>query len=362
MNATKRTEGSTRHDTTGLLISADSHVMEPTDLWTTLVPLPLRDQAPSFPPHKVGEGFQAHAGGWDPHERQKEMATDGVSAEVLYPTLGLGLFALDDAPLQEACFQVYNDWLMEYCKAAPDQLIGVAMISAYNIESAVQELERCAQGGLRGCLVWQTPHPDLPFTSGHYDPLWAAAESLRMPVSLHILTGHGYSKKQFELIRAGVRIQGVDHYRNSVNTKQFEAANAVLDLVFSGVMERFPELKFVIVENEVGWLPFMVQQWDYYYRRFSARNPMPLSMEPGAYVQRQVYATFFKDAVGGHLISRWGQDNYMWSNDFPHENSTWPHSREVIAQTLGHLPPDAMAKVLHQNVTNLYGLDFSGAA
>ena len=77
-----------------VLVSADSHVMEPPDLWTTRVPEPLRAKAPSFPPHKVGEGFQAHAGGWDPTARQKEMATDGVSAEVLYPTLALKLVAL----------------------------------------------------------------------------------------------------------------------------------------------------------------------------------------------------------------------------------------------------------------------------
>src|SRR5579862_9035260 len=91
-----------------IIVSADSHVMEPHDLWTNGVPARLKDQAPVFPPPKVGEGLQHHPGGNDPHARIKEMAQDGVSAEVLYPTLGLSLFGQDDPELQEACFRVYN--------------------------------------------------------------------------------------------------------------------------------------------------------------------------------------------------------------------------------------------------------------
>src|SRR5437899_939111 len=97
-----------------VLISADSHVMEPADLWVRELPAKFRDVAPRYPEHKLGEGFQHHPGGRDPRERVKEMATDGVSAEVLYPTLGLPLFSLDDPELQEACFRVYNDWLIDY--------------------------------------------------------------------------------------------------------------------------------------------------------------------------------------------------------------------------------------------------------
>lgn len=339
-----------------VLFSADSHIMEPVDLWKTRVPEALRADAPEFPPHKVGEGFQAHAGGWEPTERLKEMAQDGVAAEVIYPTLGLGLFALDDAKMQEACFAAYNDWLAEYCAVAPDRLIGISMVSTYNIANAVAELERSAKLGLSGTLVWQTPHPDVPFSSSHYDPLWEAAQSMDQSISLHILTGHGYSKRMFERIRAGESTQGVDHYRNSVNTKHYEAANAVLDMIFTGVFERFPKLKLVIVENEVGWIPFMLQQWDYYYNRFKTRNPMPIEMMPSEYFARQGYATFFKDAVAGHNFEFWGTNNCMWSNDYPHENSTWPNSRKVIDDTLGHLSDDVRTKLLRTNAERLYGV------
>jgi len=177
------------------IVSADSHVMEPVDLWKTRVPRELREAAPLFPPHKLGEGFQQRPGGHDPHARLKEMEVDGLAAEVLYPTLMLGLFSLHDARLQQACFRVYNDWLVDYCSVAPHRLIGIGAISVYDIEHAVAELERCRKAGLHGALIWQAPHPDLPFYAAHYDRLWAAAQELAMPVSMHILTGHSYHSK-----------------------------------------------------------------------------------------------------------------------------------------------------------------------
>ena len=134
----------------GVIISSDSHVMEPPGLWATRVPASMRDQAPRFPEHKLGEGFQKHPGGQDPRARIREMEEDGLSAEVLYPTLGLDLFALEDARLQEACFQVYNDWMIEYCRPAPNRLVGVPAISVYDIRHAVEELERCHKAGTQG--------------------------------------------------------------------------------------------------------------------------------------------------------------------------------------------------------------------
>ena len=212
----------------GVIISADSHVMEPVDLWKKGVPEKYRDAAPLYPPHKLGEGFQQREGGWDPNARITEMEVDGLSAEVLYPTLLLKLFALDDAGLQEACFRVYNDWLIEYCSVDRDRLIGVAAISAYNIDNAVKELERCRKAGLKGALVWQAPHPDLPFHSKHYDRVWAAAQDLEAPVSMHILTGHSYHVKERK---------GIEHYRGSVNLKLMDVANALFDFIFYGVLD-----------------------------------------------------------------------------------------------------------------------------
>src|SRR5260221_1458176 len=148
--------------------------MEPVDLWKMRVPDKFRENAPSFPPHKLGQGLQQREGGHEPSARIKEMEVDGLSAEVLSPTLLLGLFAQTDAGLQQACFRAYNDWLIEYCSAAPNRLIGVPALSVYDIDHAVAELERCRKAGLRGALVWQAPPPDPPVTSDHFDPPLAA--------------------------------------------------------------------------------------------------------------------------------------------------------------------------------------------
>jgi predicted TIM-barrel fold metal-dependent hydrolase len=336
-----------------VLISSDSHVMEPADTLKERVAPAFRDQAPEFPRLKVGESFQTHPGGSDPSYRIKEMETDGVSAEVLYPTYLLPHFAMDDAKLQEACFRAYNDWLVDYCSVSPKRLIGIAAISVYEIDQAVKELERCAKAGLKGSIIWQAPHPDLPFKSDHYNKFWAASQDLNMPVNLHILTGHGYHK---ETVFGKNRRKGVESYRGSVNLKLQEIINAVFELIFYGIMERYPKLKFVTVENEIGWMPFMLQQWDYYYNRFKKENPPPISKNPSEYFQNQVYGTFFRDTVAGHFFDWWGQDNCMWSNDYPHGNSTWPESRKYIDRDLGHLRPAVRKKLVCTNVAKLYDM------
>jgi len=128
------------------IISADSHINEPEDLWVNNLGS-LKDRYPKFPKrNSPGE----KPGGSDPRARIGEMETDGVSAEVLYPTLGLRLFAMEDAECQEACFRIANDWMADYCKVHPGRLFGIPMISLYNIKNAIKELERCKKAGMIG--------------------------------------------------------------------------------------------------------------------------------------------------------------------------------------------------------------------
>ena len=331
-----------------VLISSDSHVMEPPNAVKERVPTSLREQAPVFPVLKVGESFQTHPGGSDPKSRIGEMETDGVSAEVLYPTYLLPHFAMDDAKLQEVSFRAYNDWLIDYCSVSPKRLIGLAAISIYDVDQAVKELERCAKAGLKGSIIWQAPHPDLPFYSDHYNKFWDAAQELEAPISLHILTGHNYSKNLDDW-------KGISQYHVSVNQKMASVADAVFDLIFHGVLDRYPRLKFVLVEFECGWLPFYFQQWGYYYRRFRGVNPPPNQKDPREYLGTQFLATFFNDPAGSVYFEH-DPDTYMWSNDFPHPNSPWPHSRQIIQRDLGHLSPEKRAKIVRENVSRLYNL------
>jgi len=146
----------------------------------------------------------------------------------------------------------------------------------------------------------------------------------------------------------------VQAFRTAVNSKLLYASNALGDLIGSGVLERYPRLKIVIVENEISWIPFVLHQYDKYAGRGTAEST--LTMPPSEYFYRQVYVTFFNDAPGGWLLPHWGLDNCMWSNDYPHPNSTWPRSREFIARDLGHLPAEARAKLVRENVARLYNL------
>ena len=272
-----------------LLISADSHVTEPEDLWQTRLPAALRDRAPQFPARRQGAGHsegtlnESRPGGADPDLRLGEMSQDGVSAEVLFPTLGLRLFAMEDARLQEACFRVYNDWLIEYCSVAPDRLFGVALVAAYDMRAAIDEMTRCRNAGMAGAMVWQVPPPELPFSSEHYEPLWAAAQDLDMPIDLHILTGFDYSRNL-----TGNRGGPLEAHRGSVNLKTAGAMNTVMDIIFTGVLERYPGLTVNVVESEIGWIPFTLQQWDYYVQRFGSTGPdssrpLPISLLPSEY-------------------------------------------------------------------------------
>jgi len=371
-----------------LIISADSHVIEVPDLWEKGMPESLKERAPKVYfdekkdawlfgsaeviPQAVGglfmagqrpdnlENFRragfsvARPGGWDPIVRMADMETDGVSAEVLYPSLGLGLYCVEDAALQEALFRTYNDWLIDYCQKIPDRLYGIALVSMYDIDHAIAETERCKKEGMVGTMIWQVPHPKLPFTAEHYERFWAASQDLDMPVHLHILTGFGAS------MHRGTA-KGITRYRNSVSQTR-EIEDALFEMIFSGVFERYPTLNIVSVENESCWMTFWLGQCDKAFKRHRHAEKLTIDKLPSEYFKRQVYATFFNDHVGGRLFSWWGADNCMWSNDYPHQNSTWPNSRDVIARDMGHLAAADRAKLLNTNVTKLYNLKVTAAA
>jgi predicted TIM-barrel fold metal-dependent hydrolase len=366
------------------LISADSHVNEPGQLWVERIDRTFRERAPrvvenppghrpgaymvveGIPPIHLAQGMGAgktpeelpkffrdstykdiRPGGWDPAERLKDMDIDGVTAEVIYTTLGFRQFWLTDAALQRACFRVYNDWLAEYCAYAPQRLAGLAMISLYDIAAAVQELQRCARQGLRGALIWASPPDDVPYSSPRYDPFWAEAQELNLPISLHSITGHGPESRL--LVK-----EPIDRYVRST-VLSHEVQRSLTVLIFSGVLERFPHLKLVSAENEVGWLTFFLQKLDQAQDEYRYLYPTSLKLKPSDYFHRQVFATFIDDPVGVATRQFIGVDNIMWSSDYPHTVSTWPHSQDVVARDLQGVPEAETRKIVWENAARLYG-------
>jgi predicted TIM-barrel fold metal-dependent hydrolase len=358
------------------IVSADSHVTEPADLWLHRLDRKYRDHAPrvvrdygndrylfvapGISPFAIATGFgagkQAHelkqhlrrgyeaarAGGWDPVERVKDQDADGVACEILYPTHGMKLFALPDADLQRACFRVYNDWIVEFSQSCRARLVPLAAISLYDIAASVREVERAARQGARGVLVWGAPPENLPpFGSPIYDPFWAAVSSVALPVSLHCITS---GQPQIKSKSPYVQYLDVIH----------DVQRSLAEIVCGGVLERFPGLTIVSAENDCGWFPHFLFRLDHAHERFGRFAACPLQLRPSEYVQHHVYATFQEDTTVPLVCDSYAADRYMWASDYPHADSTWPDSRRIIAQTLGGLPRAVAAKLAGENAARLY--------
>jgi predicted TIM-barrel fold metal-dependent hydrolase len=306
-------------------------------------------------------GYEAaRPSGWDPAERIKDQDVDGVEAEVLYTTLGMPLFNLRDADLQRACFSAYNDWLAEFCTYNPKRLIGTALISLEDIPAGVKELDRCAKKGLRGAMIWGSPPEDKPYSDRVYDPLWQTASEHDFPLSLHVITGKS-KESDMSAVSQAMGLSGSakrkpqmgELYANLIH----EIQRSLSSIIFGGVFERFPKLKIVSAENDVGWLPHYMFRLDHAFDKFAAMMEEPLSMKPSDYIRRQLYATFQDDPVGPAAYKLFGAANYMWASDFPHTDSTWPESRKVVARDFAGVPDDVTRKIVFENAVKLYHID-----
>ncbi len=230
------------------LISTDSHVAEPDDLWKQNLPERLSKNIPRV---KIGLPIP---GATDPKARIADQDRDGLAAEVLFPNNGMALFGLDDVETQVEGFRVYNDWLADYCKTDPKRLFGIPCLSVYDIDGAIREMQRGHDMGMVGAMVWQVADPRLPFLSDHYARLWAAAAECNAPIVCHILPGHSYAKDFSK------RPKGNERIRNAVNRKEADTVNTLFEFIFSGAFDKHPKLKLLLSESEVGWVPFMLQQ------------------------------------------------------------------------------------------------------
>jgi predicted TIM-barrel fold metal-dependent hydrolase len=379
------------------VISADSHMMEPANLWVDRLDQKFQDRAPrvvktegkggfvfvgpGLPPFPVAGGFAAgrsgaelkeflgeanqakgyeaaRPSGWDPVERLKDQDIDGVHAEVLYTTLGMTLFGLHDADLQRACFKAYNDWLSEFCSHNPNRLIGAALISLEDVGEASKELQRVAKNGLKGAMIWGAPPRERPYTSREYDPFWATAQDLQTPLSLHVITGKKPPKSEEE--RKKVRMAPRDpSFVRGYMSLIHEVQRSLTDIIFGGVMMRFPRIKFVSAENDTGWIPHYMYRLDHAYEKFGVLMSEPIDMKPSEYVRRNLWATFQDDPIGPMLFRYFGEDNFMWASDFPHTDSTWPNSLKVIEQDFEGVPASVKQKIICDNAAKLYHIDLN---
>jgi predicted TIM-barrel fold metal-dependent hydrolase len=368
----------------GPIISADSHITEPGSTYVDHVDPAYRDRAPSLTdeapdgatfhvpgmPHKIHLGLHSAAGrdadqlsmlgvpfdelhraGWDPEARVEAQRADGVDGEVIYPSVGMLLCNHPDLDLKKALFDGYNRWIAEYCATDPDRLYGCGQTALRTVTEGIADLEAIKAAGLRGVMLPGTPGPAYETGGPDYDdPAWddlyTAATDLGLVLSFHILTGPSYRARGPKL----------NNFMSIIRGNQ----DLIGTLVFGGVFDRQPDLRLVCVEADAGWAPHYGYRMDHAYDRHRnwLRGAATLQRQPSEYFADHVKLTFqddwsaFRMAEAGLIPAR----QLMWANDYPHSDSTWPYSQQMLAEQTAAIDEEDLASILGGNAVELYGL------
>ena len=282
----------------------------------------------------------------DPDLRLQDQDRDGVQAEVLYGILGTTR-RLGDPEAAVEVMRIYNEWLADFCDTHPDRYAGLACIPNRPIEAAVEEMTRVIKrGGLRGLEIANS-HDILPLWDPAWTPLWDVANEAALPLHFHTVGGQ---RPDFEkLPPALARVAHAVH----ITGFQMHMATILTSLIFAGVLERYRNIRVVIGESGIGWIPYLLERMDAEWE--DQFKDLTLTMRPSEYWLRQCKATYQTDPVGIKLIAEIGAETIMWGSDFPHPDGVWPDSSEFIQRELGHLPAGIRQKIVCENAGRLYG-------
>jgi uncharacterized protein len=297
--------------------------------------------------------YDDYPGGWEPAARLKDQDTDGIEAEILFSSAVRQLYSIVDEPFQRAIFRSYNDWLHEFCSYQPKRLIGLATLSILEIKHTVADILHYAKLGFRGVQI-PTRIKDSGYYESKYEPMWAALEETGMIVNVHTSATQGVARTHYEGPRE------IEPKKQSLGfaNKQAPAQQFLGNLILSGVFDRYPKLKVVCAEFDVGWVANLVQQVDYWFGRASTfdaeRNINKLP--PSEYFKKNAFFTYQDDRAGVLTTSVYGTDNFLWASDFPHGVTTWPYSKETVDRNCKGIDPVVKKKINRENTAKLYGL------
>jgi len=362
------------------MLSSDSHVMEPPDVWSS-TPHRYRDIAPrvefgdeadwwiidgqrmfSFSvATKAGVRFasqqdllvdyrfdQARQGSHDPLAHLADNELDGIWGSVLYPSVATILYNLADTDALSCLAGIYNDWIAEWCATAPGRLKGVGILNVDDPTVAARELERLHARGLAGALVPVSPADDLPYNHPAYEPLWSAAAALAMPLSLHIATNR--TPDAWRILWTQWGFQGADRF----------VRDSLAQMVFGGVFERHPTLLVGSVEHEMAWLPHFVERLDYSYMQRTPRPPWTEFADgarPSDFMARNVFAAFIEDRPGVIARDQLGVRAALWGSDYPHTESTFPRSRTIVDDLFEGVSAEQRRAMTTTNTAGIYGFE-----
>jgi uncharacterized protein len=298
--------------------------------------------------------WEDYPAGWDPAARLEAQGRDGVEAEVLFPSPGRFFYGLTDPDLQRAVHHSYNAWLNDFCAYNRQRLIGVALLGLLDVEKTVADIHEYAKLGFKAAQL-PTGIKGGGYYEPQYEPIWQAAEETGLVLNVHTSATQGEQRAHFE----GPRAEDPRTLPLGFASRQAHAQRFMGHLIFSGVFDRHPKLKVVCAEFDVGWVSHIYQVADFEFGRASRydadRNANQLL--PSEYMRRNIFFTFQDDRAGVLTTKVFGEDNFLWANDFPHGITTWPHSQKTVDANFEDIDPTVKRKICRENAINLYGLD-----
>ena len=363
-----------------LMISSDTHANEPGHLWFERMDRKYRDRLPHEEVDEKGEKWMITEGGMrsrvrtridspvpkdgedrvrgkagrDPLDRIRDHRRDGIDAEIIFPNKGLQMWWTRDAEFGAAQCRVWNDWAWETFGQYNDFLSPVASIMTADVNLAIEEIKRVAKLGFRAVTLPCKPvfgaHDarDLNYNFVDFDPMWAVIQDCDVPITFHVSTGRDPRAAR----KAGGAIV------NYVSHSLAPTIEPVANICASGVIERFSKIKFAAVESGIGWVPWALTAMDEAYRKHHLWVQPKLKMLPSEYFRSNGGATFQEDPAGLQLAETWNLvDNFMWANDYPHAEGTWPHSAEAIEREMGALKEESREKILGMNAARIFKFD-----
>jgi len=344
-----------------VIVSVDDHGIEEMHLWENRLKGADKDRAPRLwrgddnKFHmKVGEvdydvpGLdsdigEGRPGMWDRDARLKDMDAEGIDKSLFFHSRAMSLVRMEDKEFFTRCIDVYNEWLAEYCAAAPDRLIGVGILpTIYNPEASRDYMQKLKQMGIKALEIPSAPK-NVPYNSSKMEPMWEAIAESGIPVMFHV-------GAYLEFRGAGAT--GANLTKNLGPYRPLWSL-----LAFSGILERHPGLKVVFCEGGFGWVPWTLQDADRIYQSYGTELKPKLAQLPSYYFRRQCYAAYMQDDVGLKLAGEYGMtDNLLWSCDYPHGESVFGNSRSEIRKAFEVLGEEKAKDVLGRNAIKLWNL------
>ncbi|MEM7140670.1 MAG: amidohydrolase family protein [Actinomycetota bacterium] len=385
------------------LISVDDHILEPPDLWTSRLPAKDHDRAPHMETNNGVEGWtydgrfmpsvglsavagktkeefspepityaEMRPGCYDSVERIADMDQAGILASLCFPTItrfcGQLFMEASDREFAMTCLKIYNDFIVEeWCGNAPGRYIPLMLIPMWDPQAAAIEMERMHEKGVNTFAFSENPHPlGLPTihdADGYWDPVLAAANEMEMVASMHV----GSSSQV-------PHISPDSPFLANLTWGAIRTSGAMLDWIFSGKFDRYPNLKIALSEGECGWMPYFLERaeqvldkqkyWVSKGQKFmdhagSAESVDLFALDIRETFRNHVFGCIIEDHHSIASIDEIGEDNIMIETDYPHSDSTWPRCIDVAREVVSPLTPEQQYKILRGNAERLY--DFTPA-